>query len=249
MKKKYLIVASGVMLALMMVFLSGCTSTTTLGGILQSQQEGIWVTGTGKVTVVPDVASISLGIESQEASVAAAQVKAAEVMNQVTSALTDHGVAKKDIQTQHFSISQVTRWDDEKKQEIVIGYRVTNIVVAKIRTLDRVGETIDAVAEAGGDLTRINSLNFSVDDSSVYYEEARKKAMEQAEVAAKQLANLGRVSLGKPTYISESIYAPPPIIRAAMEAAPAPMPAAPTPISPGEMEISLNVQVIYAIAK
>ena len=80
MKKKCLIVASGFMLTLMIVFLSGCTSTTTLGGILQSQQEGIWVTGTGEVTVVPDFASISLGIESQEASVAAAQVKATEVM-------------------------------------------------------------------------------------------------------------------------------------------------------------------------
>jgi len=235
MKDKCLVVSVMFMLALTVIFLSGCAQPVTLGGILQSQQEGIWVTGTGKVAVVPDIANISLGIESQEASVAAAQANAAEVMNQVMGALTASGVAKKDIQTQHFSIQQVTRWDDEKKQQIVIGYRVSNIVMAKIREIDK----------AGGDLTRINSIYFSVDDPSAYHEEARKKAMEQAEATAKQLANLGGVDLGKPTYISESTFAPP-TIRATVEAAPAPMP---TPISPGEMEISLNIQVIYAIAK
>lgn len=247
MKKKHLM-ATGFILALMMVFLSGCTSTTTLDGIFQSQQEGIWVTGTGKVAVVPDVANVSLGIESQEATVAAAQSKATEAMNQVKGALTDHGVAEKDIQTQQFSISQVTRWDDEKNQEIVIGYRVSNMVVVKIRDIDKAGTIIDAVAEAGGDLTRINSIYFSIDDPSIYYEEAREKAVEQAEAAARQLANLGGVSLGKPTYISESISAPP-IIRAAEWVVPAAAPVAPTPISPGEMEVRLDVQVIYAIVK
>jgi len=246
MKRQSLIVALVFILTLTIVFLAGCTTTTSLGGVVQSQQEGIWVTGIGKVAVVPDVANISLGIEAQEVSVAAAQAKAAETMNQIMGALTDHGVAKKDIQAQHFSIQQVTRWDDEKRQEIIIGYRVSNIVMVKIRDIDKAGTIIDVVAEAGGDLTRINSIYFSVDDPSVYYEEAREKAMEQAEATAKQLANLGGVSLGKPTYISESTFAPPPIIRAATEAAPAPMP---TPISPGEMEVSLNVQVIYAIVK
>ena len=246
MKKRCSIVAAGFMLVLAIVFLSGCAQPVTLGGILQSQQEGIWVTSTGKVTVVPDIANISLGIEAQEESVATAQAKAVGVMNQVMDALTAGGVAKKDIQTQRFSIWQVTRWDDEKRQEIVIGYRVSNIVMAKIRDIEKAGTIIDAVAEAGGDLTRINSIYFSIDDPLIYYEKAREKAMEQAETTAKQLANLGGVALGKPTYISESTVTPPPVIRAATEAAPAPMPA---PISPGEMEISLNVQVIYAIAK
>jgi len=248
MKKKRLIVAAGFTLALTIIFLSGCAQPVTLGGLIQGQQEGIWVNGVGKVTVVPDIASISLGIVSQESSVAAAQSKAAETMNRLMGTLNDHGIAEKDIQTQQFSISQVTRWDNEKNQEIVIGYRVSNIVVAKIRTLDKVGAIIDAVAVAGGDLTRINGISFSVDDPTVYHQEAREKAMAQAEVSAKQLASLGGVALGKPTYISESTYIPPPIIRVSAEAPAAPMPA-PTPISPGEMEVSVNVQVVYAIEK
>ncbi|GAH76660.1 unnamed protein product, partial [marine sediment metagenome] len=156
-----------------------------------------------------------------------------------------------DIQTQYFSIRQRTKWDREKEEEVVIGYQVTNKVIAKIRDIGKVGIIIDAVAEAGGDLTRIDNLSFSVDDPSAYYEEARQKAMADVKAKAEQLAELAGVTLGKPTYVSEG--AQPPIYKdiayeMEMAGGPIPMPApAPPPISPGEMEVSLTVQVAYAI--
>lgn len=241
----------GLALMIIMVFLSSCTtdSTPNLGGIFSTQQEGVWVSGTGKVTVVPDIATLRLGIQSQEMSVAAAQSNATEAMNRVMDALADNGVAEKDIQTQFFSIQRVTRWDNVKQEEVVLGYRVSNIVTAKIRDIDKTGTIIDAVATAGGDLTRIDSINFSVEDPSAYHEEAREKAMEDAEDKARQLTGLAGVTLGRPTFITESTpFAPPIYQRADFEGAPAPA-AAPPPISPGEMEISLTVQVIYAITK
>ena len=244
-----LAVSLGLVLAI--VGLAGCeTSGTALGDIevlnLSSQQEGIWVTGQGKVTAVPDIVTLSLGVEAQEATVAEAQSQAAEAMNEVMAALTDNGVAEKDIQTQYFSIRQVTKWDREEEEEVVVGYRVTNMVTAKIRDIDKAGAIIDAVAEAGGDLTRINSIGFSIDDPSAYYEVAREKAIADAKAKAEQLAELADVTLGKPTYISEGI--PYPIYpRSAYEEAG--MPAPETPISPGEMEITLTIQVAYAILK
>ena len=243
MKRGWLLTVS-LVLILAVVGLSGCGTTTTLGGITLSQQEGIWVTGAGEVSVVPDIATLRLGIEAQEVSVAEAQSKATEAMNSVMDALTDSGVADKDVQTQYFSIYQVTRWDREKEQEVVVGYRVTNMVTAKMRDIDKAGAVIDAVVEAGGDLTRINSIAFSVDDPSAYHEEAREKAMGDAKAKAEQLAKLAGVTLGKPTYISESIQIPPPNYpRVVYEEASA----AATPISPGELEISLTIQVAYAI--
>jgi len=215
---------------------------------LNSQQEGIWVTGEGKATAVPDTATVRLGIEAQEATVAEAQTLAVEAMDRVMASLKNNGVAEKDIQTQYFSIRQVTRWDEIKDREAVIGYRVTNMVTAKIRDIDKVGSIISAVAVAGGDLTRIDSMSFSIDDPSDYYEEAREKAMADAQTKAEQLARLGEVKLGKPTYISEGISYPiyPEVRMEVPGGVPAPAPA-PTPISPGEMEISLTVQVAYAI--
>lgn len=250
MKKLWLLVLS-LALVLAVVGLAGCspTSTTVEAVNVSSQQEGMWVTGEGKVSVVPDIVALRLGIEAQEASVAEAQSKGTEAMNRVMDALTDNGVAEKDIQTQYFRIRQVTRWDDVKQEEVVIGYRVTNMVMAKIRDIDMVGSIIDAVAVAGGDLTRIDSIDFSIDDPSGYYEEARQEAMADAEAKAKHLATLAGVTLGKPTYISEGAQVPPIVYpRVVYEAAPVPAPAAaPPPISPGEMEISLTVQVAYAI--
>jgi len=251
--KKHLLLAAGLTVVLAMVGLCGCgtvpTRATIEGISLTSQQEGIWVSGQGKVTVVPDIATLRLGVEAQQASVAEAQTEASEAMNRVMDALTDNGVAKKDIQTQYFSIRKVTRWDNEKQQEIVIGYRVSNIVTVKIRDIDKVGIIIDAVAEAGGDLTRIDSVGFSVDDPSAYYEEAREKAIADAKTKATQLAEFAGVSLGNPIYIAEGVYYPP-VMRGVYEEAAMPAPAAaPPPISPGEMEISLTVQVVYAILK
>jgi len=78
-----------------------------------SQQTGIWVNGQGKVTVTPDIARLSLGVSAQTTTVAEAQSQAAAAMTRVMAALTGAGIAAKDIQTQNYSIQQVTRWDDK----------------------------------------------------------------------------------------------------------------------------------------
>ena len=248
-KKIWLLVIS-LALMLAIVGLAGCSAGTTgpieIEGLnIKNQQEGIWVSGQGEVTVTPDIATLRLGVDVQAASVAAAQSQAAEAMDEVMEALTDNGVAEKDIQTQHYSIYPVTRWDEDDEEQVIVGYRVTNTVNAKIREIDNAGTIIDAVAAAGGDFTRIDGIYFSVDDPSAYYEEAREKAMADARAKAEQLAELAGGSLGKATYISESSYAPSTAYRGDVYEESAM--AVPTSISPGEMEISLSVQVGYSI--
>ncbi len=250
MGKKNLLLAISLALVLAIVVLAGCSPGNTVPGEIEelnisNQQEGIWVSGRGMVAVTPDIATLRLGVEAQAATVAEAQSQTAEAMDRVMTALTENAVAEKDIQTQHFSIYPVTRWDKDDEEQVIVGYRVTNKVNAKIREIDKAGTIIDAVAAVGGDLTRIDSIDFSVDDPSAYYEEARKEAMADAKAKAEQLAELADAKLGKATYISESSYVPPPIYRQDIyEEA---VPAATTPISPGEMEISLTVQVVYAL--
>jgi uncharacterized protein len=257
MKRKLLIVIGVLMLAAI-VGLTGCASGTGspvslspsgLNVNVNSQQEGIVVNGEGKVTAVPDIATISIGVESQAATVSLAQSKASTAMTAVMDVLKKNGVAEKDIKTQYFNIQQQTRWDQNKQEPVVIGYQVINTVTAKIRELDKAGTIIDAAAAAGGDLTRVNSISFSIDDPTNFQNEARDKAIAAAKAKAEQMAKAAGVNLGKPTYISESSYIPGPIYRDTLKAeaaieAPA---AAPTPISPGEMEITVNVQVTYAI--
>ncbi|MFC1914023.1 SIMPL domain-containing protein [Chloroflexota bacterium] len=222
------------------------SSKATTGGVILSQQStGIWVTGEGTVTVVPDVAILSLGVESQAATVAEARQHAATAMDSVARELDNYGIAQKDIKTQHFSIYPVRRWVPEKEEEILIGYRVTNTVTAKVRKVEDTGNVIDAVAIAGGDYIRINSISFTVDDPYAHNKEAREKAMADAREKAKQLADLGGVKLDDPTYINESSGAVPIVRAATFEGASAPTVS--TSISPGETEIRLTVQVVYGI--
>jgi len=240
MRKKATLLAVGLTLVMLVTVLAGC-STVNLTG----QAEGITVSGEGKVSVVPDLATLSLGVEAQDTTVSAAQAQAAAAMEMIMTALADNGIAEEDIQTQYFSISDITRWDDETWEEETIGYRVNNTVSVKIRDMESISSVIDDVIEAGGDLTRVNSLSFSVEDPSIYYDEAREEAMADAEAKAEALAELGGVRLGKPTYITESSYQPGTIyygaarVDEAMESE--------TAISPGETEIKLNVQVTYDI--
>jgi hypothetical protein len=250
MKKNWwLIPCLVVMLALCAV---GCTSISVGEGgqgvvSLPQQSTGIWVTGQGEAVAYPDVAELRLGVEARADTVSEAQTQASEAMDKVMQALKDNGVAEKDIQTQRFSIYPVTRWIREEDEEEIIGYRVTNIVLAKIREVDKAGIIIDAVAKTGGDYTRIQGISFTVDDPTPYYEEARDKAMEDAKDKALQLANLAGVGLGKPTYISEGMVYRPEVTEAFYEAGAAPVPAPETPISPGELKITVTLQIAYAI--
>ncbi len=253
-RSRWLLTAS-LATVLVAVGLSGCTSgaptsaaTDGIQGIsVSSQQRGIWVTGEGKVSAVPDVVTLRLGIEAQDSSVALAQAAASQAMDGVMAALTENGIAKEDIQTVYFNIHAVTRWDREDEQEEVIGYRVSNIVSAKIRDMERIGGIIDAVAAAGGDLTRVDGIDFGVDDPTGHYEDAREAAMADAEAKAEQLAKLAGVRLGKATYISEGGSRPPIPIYASGVALAKAAADTETQISLGEIEIGLTIQVAYAI--
>jgi uncharacterized protein YggE len=254
MRKRLLLTISLVlMIALGATGCEGITSapSSKVSTAVPTQQNtGIWVTGTGEVTVTPDLATLQVGVEVSETTVAGAQAEASEAMDRVMATLTDSGVAKKDIQTQYFRIRERTRWDDDTDQEIVIGYRVTNQVTAKIRDLAEVGSIIDAVVRAGGNLIRIDDLGFSVEDPSAYYDEARAKATADARDKAEKLAKQTGVKLGTPTYIAESTYTPVTYegMVYAIAETPIPAPATVVPsISPGEVKVSLTVQIAYAI--
>lgn len=257
--KKFWLIGVFLLAVVAMVGLAGCTATSSttsaaqdvsqgtsgnVSAIFSNQQEGIWVNGSGKVTVTPDIVNLSLGVQDQEATVEAAQAKTVQAMNAIMNVLKSNNVADQDVKTQQFSITPVYQSPEPNKPSVITAYQVTNIVNVKVRDVSRAGAIIDAVASAGGDLTRINSISFSVDNPSQYYEQARKLAMTDAADKAKQLADLSGVTLGKPTYISESSSSPVPV---RLETSMAP--ASTTPISAGSMDITINVQVAYAILK
>jgi uncharacterized protein YggE len=211
----------------------------------EKTEKTVRVTGTGRVAGPPDVVVLSIGVSVERDSVKQARTEAAEAMAGVIESLKGNGLLDPDIQTQHFSIHK--QFDYIKGQVEFRGYSVTNTVSAKIRDLDTVGNVIDDAAEAGGDLVQINSIQFSIDDTTKLRMQARVAAMQDAQAKAQTLATEGGVTLGKPISISESgdFYAPRPIgfdLEFAEDAA-----AVDTPIQSGQLRITVTVNVTYEI--
>ena len=213
-----------------------------------NQQVGIWVTGRGEVTTVPDLSILEAGVEARARSVGEAHSQAAQAMDLIVGILNTQGIEAKDIQTRFFNISPEYVWNDSKRRQELVGYMVTNQVTIKIRDLESVGQIIDEVAAAGGDLVRIQGIRFTVEDSEALETQARGKAVQALIAKAEQFAQLTGVQLGRLVFLNESGgFTPRPVTIQRAFAEAAPEPASVTSISAGELKVVVSLQGVFAI--
>jgi uncharacterized protein YggE len=220
----------------------GCMGDTI--NVLTSQQwpAGIQVTGAGSAFGKPDLVLVNMGVSAERTSVKEARDEAASAMQKVLDSLKENGVAEEDIQTQRFNI--YPQYDYIEGKQALRGYVVANMVSIKIRDLDSVGTIIDDAVTAGGDLLRVNSITFTIDDSKELQSKARIEAVKNAQAKAESLAEEGGVKLGKPISISDTTYSTTPRFYDGEEAVKGEIT---TPIEPGLLEVSVTVTVLYAI--
>ncbi|MCH9009354.1 MAG: SIMPL domain-containing protein [Chloroflexi bacterium] len=218
-------------------------------------QTGIWVNGQGKISLEPDLVLLTVGVETTGKTVAEANGKAADAMEAIVATLRSRGLEDRDIQTRSFNVfpqyeyREVTESGFRTNRQILIGFRVSNTASIKIRDLDAVGEIIDEVANAGGDSTRINGIRFTVEDTAPMMDELRALAVGDVMDKAEDYARLSGVGLGRLVFISESSAGRPIVQNFAvprMAFAESAMDAS-TPIIGGELELTLNVQAVFAI--
>ena len=115
-------------------------------GTLQ-EPSGITVMAQGEASGEPDLAMITIGVQTRDAEARTAAEKNDSRMNEVIGALLELGVAGEDIQTVDYSVRAEIDWDDDEQR--VIGYLVSNSVLVKLREVDGVGDVLDAVTAAG----------------------------------------------------------------------------------------------------
>ena len=224
---------------------SGGLSTQALAALLAEgdSPSGISVSGRGIAVAVPDIASLSLGISTVGDSARQARGEAASLMADLIASLDENGIAEEDYHTSSFSINPEIDHRPNGEQ-VIRGYRVTSTLAVTVRDLDRVGEVIDDAVDAVGDPIRVQGVSFSIEDPAALQSEARALAMADAKAKAEELAALADLGLGKPTAISESSGGGlPPVFFGVTELAQD----VETSITPGQLEITVNVQVRYAI--
>lgn len=151
------------------------------------------VNGTGKVTLVPDIAYISIGVRSEAEEVSQALNTNNAQAVKISETLQKLGVEAKDIQTTNFNVYPVQQYDGENKFSNTT-YVVENTVNVTVRELSNLGKLLDATVKAGAN--NIYGISFDVDDKSAALDQARTMAIQDAQTKAKAIADASGVSLG-----------------------------------------------------
>lgn len=208
-----------------------------------AERDTISIFGQGKVTGIPDIATIEVGLLTEKPDVKSAQKENTDKMNRLIANLKNLGVEDKDIQTSYYNIYPQYDWPNGK--QVLRGYQVNQGVSIKIRNLSKIGDILTAAGEGGAN--QVSGLSFNIDDPEALRQEARVKALENAKEKADALARVAGVRLGKIVSFSEYSETPPVPYKAFAEGfggggeVPAPS------IEKGSLDIVVNVTVSYEI--
>ena len=203
------------------------------------------VTRSASVSVEPDHAVLDLGVEAIADTVAGARQSAAERVTAMLAAIKEAGVEEDNIATSMFEIYPRTEWVESRTR--ITGYAVRNGIKVTVRDLDITGSVIDAAAEAAGDQFFVSGIRFAASNQEVAVDQARVLAARDA----RRVAELHGATLG---------FALGPVVEMVEYGGVAPIGAQfdarveaaqsvsfDTPIVPGDVDVSVTVEVKFAI--
>ncbi|MBP1970550.1 uncharacterized protein YggE [Virgibacillus natechei] len=205
---------------------------------VESQTKVMTVTGTGSVTVRPDIVTVQLEVRTENTLLQQAQQENANTMNQVIQALMDAGIARESIQTTAYTINP--RYDYMEGEQVFRGYEVKNEITVRIRNTNHAGSIIDVAVQSG--VNRVADIRFTVENEQHYYEQALNASLQQASSKAKTIAETMQLPLDPiPITIVEQLSEPPRTYQTML----ATDESMTTPIEPGQMIIRASVEVKF----
>ncbi len=202
----------------------------------------IVVDGTGTVTGTPDIATVTLGVDTKAADVATAQSQNSLTVNGLLAQVKALGVADADVQTSNYSVYENSVWNPDTQTYEASGWIVSQTLTVKVRDTAKVSSILDAAGKSG--VTNVSGPSFTIDDPSNLKDQAREEAVADAQAKALKLAAQLGVTLEAVVGYTEyaDSYPPYPYYDSALSAGGGSV------ISPGSNDVTLNVSVTYKIA-
>ncbi len=240
--------AAALALAALTALVIGLSSRTVAAQGMSGAGRTITVNGFGEVFGAPDTAYINLGVDRSDADVTAAVEGARQTLAAVVDALvSEGGIAPNDIQTSGFFVYAEDRFDPMTGRptgERV--YRAQLSISVTVRDIDAASSVISLALNAGAN--SLNGLNFGIADTGALEADARLQAVADARERAQRLAEAFGVTLGEVISISEGVQLPGPV----------PFPGGRAPamadglggsnINPGQLGVSVQLAVTFAIS-
>lgn len=192
------------------------------------------------IKTVPDMATLTLAVETASAKAEEAAAMNAETMRKVLDALKDNGVSDTDLRTASLVLNARNSPRDQPPLRI-IGYEATNTLSVTVRNLARLSLLIQQATAAGAN--NIRGVRFSLLKPEALLDDARSEALKKAMLKADLYANVaglkvsqiveirddGEVGYGEQTRSLSKSAAP--------------------PIEAGEIALSVGLEVIFELEK
>lgn len=218
------------------ILLTACSVPTT-------SQRTLTVTGHGEVRLDPDVATVTLGVQTRRPEVASAVSENNRVANAILEAARGVGVANADMQTSYFSVYAQPEYDEFGVLTNEVTYWVDNNLTVRLRDVSRLSQLLQAAVDAGA--TTIYGVEFTIAETGAAEDEARQQAIADARQRAEQTAGNAGLTLGEPLTINAGTFAPPPVFYG--EGAFGLGGGGGPPISTGSSSVTADVTITYVV--
>jgi hypothetical protein len=233
-------------------WLAGWLASVTLVAAVAAQaadapQRTVSVTGSGEVRAQPDMASLTLGVEARNPSLAAARAEVNATVERIMALTRELKIDPKRVDSTRLQVQPDYRWDEKTSQQVLLGYLVNRQVDIELRDLDQLGSLLEKSVTAG-----VNQMGGARLDSTRRKElerEALARAVEDARLNAEALARASGSRLGPVLILNTSGSMPvqPMFAEKAMLAAAPPADAADQSYVPSELKFTATVSAQYAL--
>jgi uncharacterized protein YggE len=195
MKMKHFL-AYALMLAV--VYVSGCNSNME-----QKKQSTVSVSGTGTVSVKPDMIQMNISLSKTAPTTKQAQEDVSKMVRQVLNVLKSFSIEDKNISTASLTFNP--EYEYRPNRRVLTGQRAEQRITFSINDIQndsvKVPQIIDRLVQING--IELNSMNFGVEDNAEYFVKSRELAFQKALQKAQQYAELSGLKAGKVLSISE----------------------------------------------
>ena len=230
-------------LVLLTVVIRNETLKSGVIGKAPAERQTIAFDGSGKVVGNPDIATVDMGMTTEDTSAQNALKTNNTKMNALIATLKTVGVASADIQTSRFNV--YPNYDYSNSKQTIISYTADQGVTVKIRNLDAISQVLDVAGESGAN--NVSGLNFTIDNPEALQASAREKAIADAMSKAETLSKELGIKFTKIVNFSESNGGVSPMPLMSYDKASAGGASVAPSIETGSLDITSNVTLTFEI--
>jgi uncharacterized protein len=215
------------------------------GSVPGEPAQTISVSGEGEATAAPDVAYLTLAVQTEAPTAREAIDRNSTAMAAVIDALKRLGIQDRHLRTSGISLNpvRVRPRPDETQPPPITGYQATNSLSVTVEPVARAGEAIDVAVSAGANVA--GGIRFAIQDDAALRRQALDAAVRNARTTADAMAAAAGVRVTGVRSMSDESGGAVPVPRAEVQALGAADRSVAPPVQPGELTVRARVRVVF----